>query len=80
VNAAERLMVAYALVLRPAGSCWPRAFSHARAVVLGERKFIVLNPRAECRRSIWYLVAEVSGIFCPLAPFFLGHRPCLKDL
>ncbi len=68
------LMVAYALLLRPAGFLLATSgFLIFGAVLLGERKFIVLIPVALIAAgSIWYLVQEVLGIFLRPWPFFLG--------
>ncbi|MFT4620868.1 MAG: putative tricarboxylic transport membrane protein [Sulfitobacter sp.] len=68
------LMVAYALMLRTAGFLLSTSgFLIFGAVLLGERKFIVLIPVALIAAgSIWYLVQEVLGIFLRPWPFFLG--------
>lgn len=68
------LMVAYALLLRPAGFLLATSgFLIFGSVLLGERKFIVLIPVAVIAAgSIWYLVQEVLGIFLRPWPFFLG--------
>lgn len=67
------LMVAYALLLRPAGFLLATVgFLTAGAVVLGERKFHILIPVA-CLATgvVWYLVEQVLGIFLRPLPFFL---------
>ena len=63
------LMVAYALLLRPAGFLLSTTgFLVIGAAVLGERKFHILIPIAAVTTGvIWYLVEEVLGIF--LRPF-----------
>ena len=68
------LMVAYALLLRPAGFLLSTVgFLVISAVVLGERKFHILVPvAAVAAGGIWYLVQEVLGIFLRPWPFFLG--------
>ena len=58
-------MVLYALLLRPAGFL-PATFLFivGSALVLGERKFLVLVPVAAITAAgIWYLVQETLGIF-----------------
>lgn len=59
------LMVAYALTLRPLGFIGSTVlFLVLGAVILGERRFVVLVPVAAIAAgSIWYLVQEVLGIF-----------------
>jgi putative tricarboxylic transport membrane protein len=69
------LMVAYALLLRPAGFLIATTFFLvAGSTVLGERKFHVMVPvsllAALC---VWYLVQQVLGIFLRPFPFFLGN-------
>lgn len=68
------LMVAYALLLRPAGFLLSTVgFLTLGAAVLGERKFLVLIPVAAVATGVvWYLVQEVLGIFLRPWPFFLG--------
>ncbi len=63
------LMVAYALLLRPAGFLLSTTgFLVIGAAVLGERKFHILIPIAAVTTGvIWYLVEQVLGIF--LRPF-----------
>jgi putative tricarboxylic transport membrane protein len=68
------LMVAYALLLRPAGFLFSTtAFLAVGAILLGERKLHILLPIALIAAgSVWYLVQEVLGIFLRPWPFFLG--------
>ncbi|MFT7594256.1 MAG: putative tricarboxylic transport membrane protein [Paracoccaceae bacterium] len=68
------LMVAYALLLRPAGFLASTAgFLIIGASVLGERKFHILIPVAALATGVvWYLVQVVLGIFLRPWPFFLG--------
>ncbi|MFD3191768.1 tripartite tricarboxylate transporter TctB family protein [Sedimentitalea sp. HM32M-2] len=67
------LMVAYALLLRPAGFLLATTgFLTFGAVILGERKFHILLPVAIGATGIvWYLVEQVLGIFLRPLPFFL---------
>ena len=66
------LMVAYALLLRPAGFLLSTSgFLIFGAVILGERKFVVLVPVAALATGIvWYLVDVVLGIFLRPCPSF----------
>lgn len=68
------LMVAYALMLRPAGFLIATSgFLIGGAVILGERKVLVLVPVAIFAAGfVWYLVQQVLGIFLRPWPFFLG--------
>ena len=68
------LMVAYALLLRPAGFIGATSgFLIVGAAILGERKFHYLIPIALVATfGVWYLVQEVLGIFLRPWPFFLG--------
>ena len=68
------LMVAYALLLRPAGFLLATVgFLTIGAVILGERKFYILIPVAAVATGIvWYLVQVVLGIFLRPFPFFMG--------
>lgn len=68
------MMVAYALLLRPAGFLPSTVlFLVGGAALLGERRFIILIPVALFAAGfIWYLVQEVLGIFLRPWPFFLG--------
>ena len=67
------LMVAYALLLRPAGFLLSTVcFLTFGAMVLGERKLHILLPVAVIAAGVvWYLVQEVLGIFLRPLPFFL---------
>lgn len=67
------LMIAYALLLRPAGFLLSTVgFITLSATVLGERKFHFLIPIAAIAAGIiWYLVQEVLGIFLRPWPFFM---------
>lgn len=69
------LMVAYALLLRPAGFLIATTgFLVAGSTVLGERKFHIMIPVALLATAgVWYLVQEVLGIFLRPFPFFLGN-------
>lgn len=68
------LMVAYALLLRPAGFLLATVgFLVLGSAILGERKFHIMIPVALCAAGgVWYLVQEVLGIFLRPFPFFLG--------
>ena len=68
------LMVAYALLLRPAGFLLSTVgFLILGSVVLGERKFHIMIPVSLLAAGIiWYLVQVVLGIFLRPWPFFLG--------
>ena len=68
------LMVAYALLLRPAGFLISTTgFLIAGALILGERRFHLMIPITLAATGfIWYLVQEVLGIFLRPWPFFLG--------
>ncbi len=67
------LMVAYALLLRPAGFLLSTVgFLSFGAMVLGERKLHVLLPVAILATGIvWYLVDRVLGIFLSPMPYFV---------
>jgi len=69
------LMIAYALLLRPAGFLLATTgFLVAGSAVLGERKFHVMIPVALLATvGVWYLVQEVLGIFLRPFPFILGN-------
>lgn len=69
------LMVAYALLLRPAGFLLATTgFLVAGSTVLGERKFHIMIPVSLLATvGVWYLVQEVLGIFLRPFPFFLGN-------
>lgn len=64
------LMVLYALALSPVGFLLSTfAFLTLGAVVLGERRFLVLVPVAVLATGgVWYLVQEVLGIFLSPLP------------
>ena len=68
------LMVAYALLLRPAGFLISTSgFLVLGATLLGERRFHILIPVVALATGlIWYLVQEVLGIFLRPWPFFMG--------
>jgi len=67
------LMVAYALMLRPAGFLLATTvFLVAGSAILGERKWHIMVPVALLATGfVWYLVQEVLGIFLRPFPFFL---------
>jgi len=67
------LMVAYALLLRPIGFLpSTAAFLIAGAMILGERKLLVLIPVATLAAGfVWYLVQQVLGIFLSPWPAFI---------
>ena len=67
------LMVAYALLLRPAGFLLATGgFLTFGAVILGERKLHILLPVAAVACfAVWYLVDNVLGIFLRPWPFFI---------
>jgi len=69
------LMVAYALLLRPAGFLISTfSFLMLGALLLGERKLQYLVPVALIATvGIWYLVQQVLGIYLRPWPFFLGY-------
>ncbi len=66
------LMVAYALLLRPAGFLLSTVgFLTLGAVVLGERKLHILFPVAALATGVvWWLVEGVLGIFLRPLPIF----------
>lgn len=68
------LMVAYALLLRPAGFLVSTVgFLVIGSTILGERRFHIMIPVAVLAAGvIWYLVQVVLGIFLRPWPFFLG--------
>ena len=68
------LMVAYALMLRPAGFLLSTVvFLVAGNAILGERKFHIMVPVAVIATAfVWYLVQQVLGIFLRPFPFFWG--------
>ncbi|MEM7491493.1 MAG: tripartite tricarboxylate transporter TctB family protein [Pseudomonadota bacterium] len=67
------LMVAYALLLRPAGFLLSTTlFLMLGSAVLGERRWVVMVlVSVLAAGSVWYLVQEVLGIFLRPFPFFL---------
>ena len=67
------LMLAYALMLRPVGFLAATfIFLVGGAMILGERRFVVLLPvAATAAFVVWYLVQEVLGIFLTPLPAFL---------
>jgi putative tricarboxylic transport membrane protein len=67
------LMVAYALLLRPAGFLISTVgFIVISAIVLGERKlFVLVTVAVVATGVVWYLVQVVLGIFLRPWPFFL---------
>lgn len=68
------LMVAYALLLRPAGFLLSTfTFLMAGGAILGERRLVILALVAAVAAGVvWYLVQQVLGIFLRPLPFFLG--------
>lgn len=68
------LMVAYALLLRPAGFIFSTSgFLILGSFILGERKFHFMVPIAlSATFLVWYLVQEVLGIYLRPLPGFLG--------
>ena len=68
------LMVAYAIMLRPAGFLLATSgFLIGGSVILGERRWVVMIVvSAIATFGIWYLVQEVLGIFLRPLPFFMG--------
>ncbi|MEM6676532.1 MAG: tripartite tricarboxylate transporter TctB family protein [Pseudomonadota bacterium] len=68
------LMVAYALLLRPAGFLISTAsFLVIGSVLLGERRWHILLPVAAIAAGgVWYLVQVVLGIFLSPWPAFMG--------
>ncbi|MEM6407381.1 MAG: tripartite tricarboxylate transporter TctB family protein [Pseudomonadota bacterium] len=69
------LMVAYALLLRPAGFLLSTmGFLIGGSVILGERRWIIMAVVAAIATvGIWYLVQEVLGIFLRPLPYALGN-------
>ncbi|MDJ0631296.1 MAG: tripartite tricarboxylate transporter TctB family protein [Rhodobacter sp.] len=68
------LMVAYALLLRPAGFLFSTsAFLILGSFILGERKWHVMLPIALIATFfVWYLVQQVLGIYMRPLPGFIG--------
>ena len=68
------LMVAYALLLRPAGFLLSTfGFLFAGSLILGERRFVLMGATSAIAAGfVWYLVDGVLGIFLSPLPFFLN--------
>ncbi|EEA93512.1 tripartite tricarboxylate transporter TctB family protein [Pseudovibrio sp. JE062] len=68
------LMVAYALLLRPAGFLLSTLlFIVIGAALLGERRFMILVPvAAVAAGGVWYLVQQTLGIYLSPLPTFLN--------
>lgn len=68
------LMVAYALLLRPAGFLLATSgFLILGSVILGERNWpLMIGVAVVAAGSVWYLVQEVLGIFMRPLPWFVG--------
>jgi putative tricarboxylic transport membrane protein len=68
------LMVAYALLLRPAGFMLSTSgFLILGSVILGERRiFLTIGIAALATGLVWYLVQVVLGIFLRPLPIFFG--------
>ena len=68
------LMVAYALLLRPAGFLISTsAFLIIGSFILGERKWLVMLPVSLIATfCVWYLVQQVLGIYMRPLPGFFG--------
>ena len=68
------LMVAYALLLRPAGFLLATSgFLIGGSMILGERRwFVMIVVSTIATFGIWYLVQEVLGIFLRPLPYFMG--------
>ena len=68
------LMVAYAILLRPAGFLLATSgFLISGSVILGERRWsVMIVVSFMATFGIWYLVQEVLGIFLRPLPFFMG--------
>jgi len=69
------LMVAYAMLLRPAGFLLSTfGFLAAGSFILGERKYHVMALSSSIAAGVvWYLVDRVLGIFLSPLPFFLAN-------
>ena len=67
-------MVAYALLLRPAGFIIATVgFLVTGSVILGERRWITMIVVAGIATGVvWYLVQVVLGIFLRPLPAFMG--------
>ena len=68
------LMVAYAILLRPAGFLLATSgFLIGGSMILGERRWLVMIVVSTIATfGIWYLVQEVLGIFLRPLPYFMG--------
>lgn len=68
------LMVAYAILLRPAGFLLATSgFLIGGSMILGERRwFLMIVVSTIATFGIWYLVQEVLGIFLRPLPYFMG--------
>ena len=68
------LMVAYAILLRPAGFLLATSgFLIGGSMILGERRWFVMIVVSKIAAfGIWYLVQEVLGIFLRPLPYFMG--------
>ena len=68
------LMVAYAILLRPAGFLVATSgFLIGGSMILGERRwFVMIVVSTIATFGIWYLVQEVLGIFLRPLPYFIG--------
>jgi putative tricarboxylic transport membrane protein len=68
------LMVAYAILLRPAGFLLATSgFLIGGSMILGERRwFVMIMVSTIATFGIWYLVQEVLGIFLRPLPYFMG--------
>ena len=68
------LMVAYALLLRPAGFLISTSgFLILGSLILGERRiFLTIGIAAVATGLVWYLVQVVLGIFLRPLPIFIG--------
>ena len=68
------LMVAYAILLRPAGFLVATSgFLIGGSMILGERRwFVMILVSTIATFGIWYLVQEVLGIFLRPLPYFMG--------
>jgi putative tricarboxylic transport membrane protein len=68
------LMVAYALMLRPRGSCCHDGVPDGRKRHPGRAEVAdpMLLVAALATGCVWYLVQEVLGIFLRPFPFFMG--------
>ena len=68
------LMVAYALLLRPAGFLISTSgFLILGSLILGERRiFLTIGIAAVATGLVWYLAQVVLGIFLRPLPIFIG--------